>query len=143
MKRGLPTKGIVYDPIVERVDRFALSQVVFNEFDFSAQLVETVIQLLASPEEPLVIKALHHLDRFATTYIGHYKVLYEKQILDALLRHLAEGHLFRRRFAWKLMSQMFVVPEARLKIMETGEVFEKAVQAFGQVILSNSFKCVL
>lgn len=133
MQKGLPVKGIVYDPLKERVDRFALAQALFEDFSFSAKLVETVIQLLASPEEALVIKALHHLDQFAMKYIKHYEVLYQKQILAALYGHLGEGHLFRRRFAWKLLSQMFVVPEANLELMENEEVFKGAAQTFAEV----------
>lgn len=133
MQKGLPTKGLVYDPLKERVDRFALSQVFFADLKFSAKLVDTVISLLASPEESLVVKALHHLDRFAMTYIGHYEVLYQKQILPSLYGHLSKGHVFRRRFAWKLMSQMFSVPAAALEINENENIFKEASQTFAAV----------
>lgn len=133
MQKGPPTKGLVYDPLKERIDRFALSQVIFDDFNFTAQRLDTVIKLLKSPEETLVIKALRHLDRFAMTYIGNYEVLYNAQILGPLYGHLGDGHLYRRRFAWKLLSQMFVVPAAQLEIMENDEVFKGAVETFGKV----------
>lgn len=139
MQKGPPTKGLVYDPLKERIDRFALSQVIFDDFNFTAQRLDTVIKLLKSPEETLVIKALRHLDRFAMTYIGHYEVLYNAQIIGPLYGHLGDGHLYRRRFAWKLLSQIFVVPAAQLEIMENDEVFKGAVETFGKVFFLNIY----
>lgn len=133
MSKGPPVHGLVYDPEKKRFDRFALSQVQFDNLAFTAQLVDTVIQLLASPEEGLVIKALHHLDQFAMRYIGHYDVMHKKQILPNIFRHLEDGHLFKMRFAWKLLSQMFIVPEAQAEILGDNKVFQAASKIFGEV----------
>lgn len=133
MSRGLPVNGLVYDPLKERVDRFALSQVVFDDFQFDAKLVDTVVRLLDAPEEMLVIKALQHLDQFAGRYVGHYDVLYETKLLDHLYGLLGDGgHIYRRRFAWKLLSQMLGVDGARAEILANAGVASGAEKAFAE-----------
>lgn len=119
----------------DRTDRVAQSQIVFDEFIANANAVDSVILMLDSGEEQLTLNAFYHLDKFAMNYIGNYRELYDRKILPALYRHMESPHRFTRRFAMKILSQMFVVPEAKAELLEHNLCFEVAMRTYTEVYI--------
>lgn len=126
-------KGVIYDAEKERADRVAQSQVVFDEFAVNANIVDTVVLLLQSNEDSIILKSFHHLDKFAMKFIGNYTVLYERKIIEAIFRHIESPQRFIRRFAFKILSQLFIVPEAKEELLVHMDCFKIAFKNFMEV----------
>lgn len=124
---------ILYEPIKERIDRTAQSQVIFDEFIYDAKQLDTVILLLNSNEDHIILNALHHLDKFAMKFIGNYTLLYDRNIIPSVLRHIESNHRFIRRFAMKILSQLFVVPEAKQELIQNLDLFTISSNTFMQL----------
>lgn len=117
----------------DRVDRTAQAQVVFDEFIANANAIDSVILMLSSDEEQLILKSFYHLDKFAMKYIGNYRELYERKLLPAIFRHIDSPHRFTRRFAMKILSSMFVVPEAKEELLENYVCYDSAMRTYTEV----------
>lgn len=124
---------LLHEPKKQREDRAALNRTTFDALSLEATQPETVVLLLNSPEEPVILDALHHLDRFAEKWSENYLILYNNKILDNLCRHSRHSHLFIRRFALKILSQMFSLPEIKRQILNNLECFNIALETFQQV----------
>lgn len=104
--------------------------IVFDALNSSANVVDSVIILSKSHEVPIVLKALHHLDSFASKFAGNVKILYDVGLLEAILLHLNSNHRFVRRFALKLAVAVFEIDEAREGLSGNDRLFEEAVRNY-------------
>lgn len=107
--------------------------IVFDEFITSVNALTSVILILDSDEEQLILKAFYHLDQFATKFVGNYRELYARKILPAIYKHMNSQHRFIRRFAMKILSQMFVVPRAKKELIANDLCYQGAMQTFTEV----------
>lgn len=125
--------ALLHEARKQREDRAALNRTIFNALTIEATQPETVVLLLNSAEEPVILDALHHLDRFAEKWSENYLILYNNKILDNIYRHSRHPHLFIRRFALKILSQMFSLPEIKRQLLNNLECFNIALETFQQV----------
>lgn len=107
--------------------------IIFDEFSAVAELVDSVIILLQSPEQPVVLKALHHLDKFASKFAGNVGILHEHGLLAAIAPYWESNHRFVRRFAMKLAAALFVLPEAREELWMNDQLFAMALKNYIRV----------
>lgn len=99
---------------------------LFDPFASLASQVDSVVLMLRSTENDLILRALRHLDTYASKYIGNFAVLHEHQLLPALYPLLATDQRFARRFAFKILSQMLSIPEAADEMRASHELYEAA-----------------
>lgn len=131
MSKAAPVTGLVYDPEKPRIDRVASTQGRFDDFYIEANVAETVILLLHTREENMLAVALHHLDQFAQALVpSRYAELHDRGILVALMPLREHAHLNVRRFAMKMLSQMFLVPDAAVQLAEKEEFILTALRMF-------------
>lgn len=132
-----PANCFVYAAKQARIDRSVSVRPAGQAPDhsFRTQQLDTVILLLGSPEPHIVLRCLRHLDQFAElSESQHYADLYRLNALDGLVPLVDHEHLFVRRLALKLLSQMFVhVPTVVSKPSAFGHVdvgFDLALRTF-------------
>lgn len=99
---------------------------IFDPFTSLASQVDSVVLMLRSTENDLILRALHHLDTYASKFIGNFSILHEHGLLDALYPLLDTDQRFIRRFVLKILSQMFAVPEAADELRLQTELYDVA-----------------
>lgn len=114
--------------------------IVFDEFNSEASLVNSVIILMQSSEEPIVLKALYHIDSYASKYADNIKIVYDVGLLNAVLPHLDSNHRFVRRFAMKLAAALFKIDEACCDLRKNDRMFSEAVRNYVTVSVINKVK---
>ncbi|KAG8278223.1 Armadillo repeat-containing protein 3 [Homalodisca vitripennis] len=100
-------------------DRELASKTAFESTSVEIQSSHTMILLLASKEDFVILKALFTLDKYASKMEQNARVLYEEGILTLLLPLLNHSELFVKRFATKLLSEMnFLPPVTEILLQE-------------------------
>lgn len=135
--------AIVYQPKKDRIDRTAEAQTIFEELNSNVKSVKTVVLLLNSPEENLVLNAFHHLDKFAMQFAGNLTILYDLNILEAIFQHFESQHRFIRRFAMKILSQILIVKAALKEVLQNEHCFNTVVRTFIEVTIPIGFLCLV
>lgn len=107
--------------------------IIFDEFNDISTSVDSVIILLSCSEEPLFLKALHHLDTFASRGVENVRILYDSGIFDRILPHLDSNHRFVRRFAMRLAAGLFALPEVTDTLRENDRLFGEALKNYVSV----------
>lgn len=136
MAKDKPKKGdasILYDPKKDRQDRAALNQTIFNSLNINIETAETVILLLKSSEDNVILEAFHHLDKFAEKSMDNYLILYQCNILECIFSHSYHQNLFIRRYALKMLSQFFSLTEIKQLLIDNLECFNISVDTFKKI----------
>lgn len=135
MAKDKPKKPttILYDPKKEREDRAALIQTTFNPLNINIETPETVILLLKSSEDNVILEAFHHLDIFAEKWMENYLCLYQNNILDSIIKHCYHQNLFIRRYAMKMLSQFFNLDKIKEKLLNSLECYNICVETFQRI----------
>lgn len=126
-------ESLIYATKKDRIDRNTQSDIVFEPFSPVVNQVDTAILLLNSIEDSILLEALRHLDKYGSKRMENCQILYEKHILKLLLRHCESNHLYIRRFAMKLLSQMFGVEQAKDDLLQNLLCFRITVDNYMNV----------
>lgn len=101
----------------EYVDRSRAEELEFPEFSIYSSNPNTVLLLLGADENEIVLRALHHLDKFAKKSPENVQKLYELKMMDHIMNHKLFEHndLFIKRFSLKLIAEIFHNTEAKFE----------------------------
>nr|CAD7574109.1 unnamed protein product [Timema californicum] len=121
----------------KREDRFAITKVTFDPLQVEIKTADTVVLLLKSDEEQVVLRAVAALDKFVSKSADNLQSLYEMtSIIDTLLPLTSHSQLYIRRFSLKILAQMCALKPAREKLLENLENLPYFVQVLTKVTAS-------
>nr|CAD7446856.1 unnamed protein product [Timema bartmani] len=121
----------------KREDRFAITKVTFDPLQVEIKTTDTVVLLLKSDEEQVVLRAVAALDKFVSKSADNLQSLYEMtSIMDTLLPLTSHSQLYIRRFSLKILAQMCALKPAREKLLEDLEHLPYFVQVLTKVTAS-------
>ncbi|CAO1408986.1 unnamed protein product [Diamesa hyperborea] len=121
----------VYKTDKKRVDRNEVNT-EFTAFEIAAKEVSTVILLLDSEEFDVVEKALYHLDKFGVLSDDNLNILFEKNILNSLLKDqlYKSENIIIQKFTFKILVQFFSNSSDYKKKLLTHELVQESQQLF-------------
>nr|CAD7409672.1 unnamed protein product [Timema cristinae] len=113
----------------KREDRFVITKVTFDPLQVEIKTADTVVLLLKSEEEQVVLRAVAALDKFVSKSVDNLQSLYEMtSIMDTLMPLTSHSQLYIRRFSLKILAQMCALKPAREKLLENLEHLPYFVQ---------------
>uniref|UniRef100_A0A1B6C7Z4 Armadillo repeat-containing domain-containing protein n=1 Tax=Clastoptera arizonana TaxID=38151 RepID=A0A1B6C7Z4_9HEMI len=109
-------------------DRNATSKVSFEAVNVEIKLPNTLVLLLSSDEDSVLVQVLSTLDKYAAKSQNNVEILHKANIVDKLIALLDYPQLCVKRFTIKLLSEMCFYDDVCENLLKDNVYVEKFME---------------